>query len=241
MAGKTLSFGVGSAYADDVPFGILQTVNVDIAATVKELYGENIFPEAIGVGTHKISGSAAFARWNNELLPRYMFGTEMKSGSIQRVEEGAAVPAVTPFTVTPAKAADFNRNIGVIDASNGAHLKRVASAPAAGQYAVDPATGIYTFNSAQAGASVILRYDIDESTGQHFEMVNRRMGEQYPFTLTVANSFQGKAYAMTLYQCVITKWGMAFKNDDFAVPAVEFSCFTNDANVLGRFDFSDVV
>lgn len=239
MAGKTLSFGVGMVYADDIPFGIIQNVNLDIAASVKTLYGENIFPEAIGVGTHAVTGSGAFAKWNTDLLPKYMFGTEMQSGNLQRVEEPAGVPAVSPYTFTVAKASDFYRNIGVINLANGQHLKRVSSTPSAGQYSVDVATGVYTFNASEQGASLLIRYDADVSTGQHFEMANRRMGQQYPFTLTLANEFQGKAYSLTLYQCVITKQSMAFKNDDFAIPAIEWSCFTNDAGILGRFDFSD--
>lgn len=241
MSGKTLSFGVGMVYADDVPFGIIQNVNVDIAASVKTLYGENVFPEAIGVGTHQVTGSCAFARWNTDLLPRFMFGTEMKSGNLLRVEEPGAVPAASPYTVTVDQASDYARNIGVVNIATGQHLKRVASAPAAGQYSVDVATGIYTFASADAGASILIRYDADVASGQHFEMVNRRMGQQFPFTLTLANDFQGKAYAFTLYQCVMTKQSMAFKNDDFSIPAMEFSCFTNDAGVLGRFDFADTV
>lgn len=240
MAGKTLSFGVGTVYADDVPFGIIQNVNLSITASIKELYGENIFPEAIGVGTHKVSGTATFAKWNTELLPKYMFGTTMESGNQQRFEEAVGVPAVTPYTVTVDEASDFSRNISVVDVETGQHLKLVASAPSSGQYTVTSA-GVYTFNAAQSGKGLIISYDADVDNGQHFVMKQRRMGQQYPFTMTLANEFQGKQYAFTLYSCVLTKSDWAFKNDDFAVPNVDFSCFVNDAGLLGRFDFSDKV
>ena len=237
MSGKTLAFGVGMVYADETPFGIIQNVTVDITASVKQLYGENIFPEAIGVGTHAITGSAAFAKWNTDLLPKYAFGTEMASGNQARIEEAGAIPSVTPFTEVVTQAATYLRNIGVIDVASGNHMKRVDTGPATGQYSVNETTGTYTFAVADAGKAIIVRYDSQQTTGQSFQMVNRRMGQQYPFTLSLANDFQGNAYAFTLYQCVFTKLGLAFKNDDFGVPTVEFQCFTNDAGVLGRFDF----
>lgn len=236
---RTLMFGVGTIYADTTPVGIVQNVSLDIAASVKTLFGENIFPEAIGVGTHQVTGSASYARVNSAFLPKYMFGTEMQAGSIQRVDEAAAIPATTPYTVTVAQAADFAQNVGVINAANGNHLVLVASAPAAGQYAVDPATGIYTFNSADASAAIIIRYNVNATGGQHFEMKNRRMGQQYPFTLSLANDFQDNFYSLTINQCVLTKYSQAMKNDDFGIPALEFSAFVNDAGVLGRFDFSN--
>lgn len=236
---KTLAFGVGTVYANETPFGIIQNVNLSITGSVKSLFGENIFPEAIGVGTHEVTGSASFAKFNSDLLPRYMFGTQMESGNMQRYEQPASIPAVSPYTITVAQAADFARNVAVLNVATGQHMRLVTTAPAAGQYQVNATTGVYTFNSADAEGSVIIRYDADVATGQHFEMVNRRMGQQTPFTLLLANEFQGSMYALTLYQCVLTKCDMNFTNDDFAVPAVEFSCFTNSANVLGRFDFSE--
>lgn len=235
---RTLMFGVGTIYAEDVPVGIVQNVSVDIAATVKQLYGANIFPEAIGVGTHAVTGSIATALLNTDFIPRFMFGTTMESGNMTRVEEGAAVPASTPYTVVVDQAADYSRNVGVINAANGQHLRLVPSGPTAGQYSVDPATGTYTFAAADANMAIIVRYDTEVATGRHFNMRNRRMGQQYPFTLTMANDFQDKAYMMTLNQCVLTKQSIANKNDDFGVPMLEFSAFVNDAGLLGRFDFS---
>ena len=143
---KTLAFGVGSVYANETPFGIIQNVNLSITGSVKSLFGANIFPEAIGVGTHEVTGSASFAKFNNDLLPRYFFGTKMESGNLQRQTEAAAVPAVSPYTVVVTKAADYGRNIAVINAATGQHFRLVTTAPAAGQYSVNATTGTYTIS-----------------------------------------------------------------------------------------------
>lgn len=239
MSNSTLVFGTGVIYAEDAPVGIVQNVTLDIAASVKTLFGSNIFPEAIGVATHQVTGSIGTAVINSEFLPRFMFGTDMQSGSLQRVEEPAAVPASPgPYTVVVDQAADFERNVAVINVSNGQHLKIVASSPTAGQYAVNPTTGTYTFAAADAGLAILIRYDINATGGRHFEMRQRRMGQQYPFMLTMSNDFQGKAYMLTINQCVLTKQSLAAKNDDFGIPALEYSAFVNDAGILGRFDFS---
>ena len=70
--------------------------------------------------------------------------------------QAATVPASPgPYTITVANAATFSVDVGVAYAS-GAPLVAVASAPAHGQYSV--AAGVYTFNAADAGASVTITY-----------------------------------------------------------------------------------
>ncbi|MFX7021362.1 hypothetical protein ABTI29_21025, partial [Acinetobacter baumannii] len=51
----------------------------------------------------------------------------------------------------------FVKDLGVTDAK-AIPLKRVASAPATGQYSVDAATGAYTFAAADAGKTVFISF-----------------------------------------------------------------------------------
>lgn len=69
------------------------------------------------------------------------------------VAQSAVVPG-TPYQVTVTNAATFIEDLGVT--LSGTALTKVASAPATGQYSV--AAGIYTFNSAQNGQTVIINY-----------------------------------------------------------------------------------
>jgi hypothetical protein len=70
------------------------------------------------------------------------------------VDEAATIPASGPYTVTVAQAAAFTSDQGVT--ISGTPLTKVAGAPGAMQYAV--AAGVYTFNSAQHGASAVISY-----------------------------------------------------------------------------------
>ena len=75
--------------------------------------------------------------------------------------ETLSVPGSGPYTVTVAHAAAFVADVSVT--IGGVALTKVASAPAAMQYSV--AAGVYTFNSAQHGASAVItyRYLVDTS------------------------------------------------------------------------------
>ena len=77
------------------------------------------------------------------------------------LNETVSVPGSGPYTVTVAHAAAFVEDKGVT--IGGTPLTKVASSPAAMQYSV--AAGVYTFNSAQHGASAIIdyRYLVDPS------------------------------------------------------------------------------
>lgn len=77
-----------------------------------------------------------------------------QAGFTVDTNQGASVPA-SPYTVTVTNAGAFALDKGVTYA-NGTALVPVASAPAHGQYAV--AAGVYTFNAADAAASVIITY-----------------------------------------------------------------------------------
>lgn len=72
---------------------------------------------------------------------------------------GLFVPTRSPFTiaVVPPDGGAYASNISVLD-SSGNPLTQVSSGPASGQYSVD-STGLYTFNSAQAGNTVYINFD----------------------------------------------------------------------------------
>lgn len=79
-----------------------------------------------------------------------------------------------PYTVTVDNAADFRDNVSVTLA-NGTPLLEVAVAPAAMQYSVNSLTGVYTFNSAQQGADILIRYEFDIDTADYEILMPRKI------------------------------------------------------------------
>lgn len=110
--------------------------------------------------------------------------------------EIATVPATGPYTITSLQAhGPWMRDEGVTLA-NGTPLVAVTGAPAAGQYSVAAATGIYTFNAAQANASVSISYsyvpaDIEQAV---IEIV----AERYRYMKRIGQTSNSAAGQMTI-------------------------------------------
>lgn len=90
-------------------------------------------------------------------FPRQRAAVEVNySAGFQRAD---ALTIPTAKTLNPGKLSGFTwmQDDGVAFAS-GAALVAVASAPTSGQYAIDTATGVYTFSAADVGQAVVITY-----------------------------------------------------------------------------------
>ena len=150
----------GNPIANGTPVevGVLQSTSVDISYDLKELYGRGQFAVDAARGKGSIKCKATMGRINGVLLNSIFFGGVVTEGGITAVAQtinGEVVAAsVTP--VVP-NSGTFVKDLGVTDAK-AIPLKRVVSAPVAGQYSVDEATGVYTFASADVGKTVFISF-----------------------------------------------------------------------------------
>jgi hypothetical protein len=79
--------------------------------------------------------------------------------------EQHAIPPSGPFTVAVLNSgANFVADLAVVFSSTGLALAKVGGSPAAGQYAVS-GTGVYTFNSADAGKGIAISYTFNDTAG----------------------------------------------------------------------------
>lgn len=243
LFGTPLTDATGTAIANPSPqlFGVLQDVSVDISCDIKELYGQNQFPVAIGRGKGKITGKAKFARMNGSLLNSLFFGQTLSSGqySVFADYTGAQIPA-TPYTitVTPPNSGTFGQDLGVRDA-NGNPMTRVASAPTTGQYSL--AGAVYTFAAADTGKTVFISYNYSATSTVAKNMVvnNVQMGNAPTFQADLMVPYGGNQLALTLFSCVSTKLSFATKLDDFEVHELDFSAFANAAGQVFKFGTSE--
>jgi hypothetical protein len=143
-----LSFGSGAVWGErtDVTgsgigprqFGVLQDIQIDFDWTDKPLYGQLQFPVAIARGQGKITGKAKFAQILGLLYSDIFFGLAPATGQFAVAQlEAASIPAVTPYTVTVANAANYNDDLGVVYAASGKRFNRVTTPSSAGQYSVN--------------------------------------------------------------------------------------------------------
>lgn len=228
--------GVAIANPTPVVLGTMQDVSVDASVELKTLYGSQRYPLAVGQGKGKMSIKAKYADINAAVLGSLFFGKTPAAGIKAAVFDfPAAIPGSSPYTVTvaPPSSGTFVADLGVAFAATGQQLRRVASAPATGEYSVSNA-GVYTFAAADQGKAIIVSYEYSASgSGQTFNLTNEVMGYTPSFSLLLQNSYDGKNLVMKLNRCVSGKLNLPFKSDDFTMSDFEAEAFADAAGSLG--------
>lgn len=224
-----------------VQFGSLQEVGVDMSFDSKKLYGAKQFPIAIGRGKGSIAFKAKLADIDGRVLSDLMFGQAASNGIRSTTTVGAAIPATPgPYTIaaTPPSSGAFVADLGVIDATTGKSMTRVASAPATGQYSVS--SGTYTFAAADQGKAIMYSYEYSavSTTALYGSITNQLMGYSPFFSVALSNKYQGKDLTLRFNRCMSTKFSFPFKNEDFAVPDFEFEAMADDAGNIGYWALS---
>lgn len=215
-----------------IQVGTLQDISLDISFDLKMLYGHNQFPESVARGKGKIAGKAKFGRFNSDMLNQMIFAQTRTTGmDIASLDEGPLLIPTTPFQITPAHAGTWILDQGVRNAATGVPFLKVALAttPTAGQYHVDPATGIYTFSTADnvSVISVLISYLYTTASGVKQAITNQLMGYQPVVQVTFRTIFDGKESVIILYSAVIGKLLLASKLDDYTIPEIDFEAFAD--------------
>lgn len=248
--GKVYRFGAGNLYAIDnsvvvpspVKFGTLQEVSQEYSFSEKELYGTYQYPDAVVRAQGKITCKAKMAQIKGDVLGGLFFGVTPATGQILPVTgELGTIPATPgPYTLTVAHATGYRTNLGVIFQTTGAPLARVDSAPAAGQYSLVVATGIYTFAAADQGKAVKFDYLYTSAlAGKTITIVNQEQGISPSFSAVIHGTFDGKSVVQILNRCRSSKLTFPYKSGGFGVPEFDFSASADDADEIGTMSFPE--
>lgn len=243
--GTPLTDAAGNAISNPTPlqFGTLQDVSLDVSFDVKELFGQLQFAVAVGRGKGKITGKAKYAQIDALAWNSIMFGQTLNTGLIGDYYDttGSNIPATPgPYTITPTipGSGTWTRDLGVRNAS-GLPMKRVASAPATGEYSVS--TGVYTFASADQGLKVFISFQYtNAANGYNSTVQNVIMGYAPSFRVDLALPYSGKQLTLSLPNAISTKLTVATKLDDFTIPEFDFSGFADSAGNVLTYSMSDL-
>lgn len=242
---KKIVFGSGTLYgvnsaanSTPVKFGALQGVSIDMAFSTKELYGQHNFPITVARGTGKITCKASVATFQARAFNDLFFNNTLSTGkTMTAIDEAGTVPG-TPYQVTVANSGTFLADLGVIDKATGTLMEKVVSAPATGQYSV--AAGVYTFAAADTGKEVLINYQYSVSaSGKKIQIAQNLIGVAPKFKAVLSTKYDNQQIDLQLNACVATKMAFATKQEDFAMPDFEFSCFADDSGVVGEWSFPD--
>lgn len=231
--GTPLQDASGNAITNPTPcqLGVLQDLSLDVSFDTKQLYGQNQFPVAIGRGKGKMSMKAKLAQLHGRMVNDLVFGQTLSSGVLSDVYDttGAVIPS-SPYSITPTvpSSGNWTADLGVRD-SNGVPLVRVASAPATGQYSVS--AGVYTFAAADTGKTVFInfQYTATSTTAKKSTVISLPMGYAPTFKADIFVPYSGKSLVLTIPQCVVSKFAVSTKQDDFLVPELDMEGFADAA------------
>lgn len=234
--------GNATANATPVEFGTLQDVSGDISFETKELYGAYQFPVMVARGKAKMDFKAKAANINSLIIGDLLLGTGSTAGVKAVVSKfPASVPAASPYTLTmsPPSSGSFVADLGVLNASTGLPLKKVASAPTTGQYSVS-SQGVYTFASTDANAAVLISYEYSATgTEKIIAIDNQLMGTAPMFKVALALTLNGKKLTLVLNSCTSKKLSLPFKSDDFTIPEFDFSAMADASGRVGYLALSE--
>lgn len=232
-------FAVASA-ANSTPRRIatLQEVSFSFKGTNKELMGENMFAEAVGRSDIKITGKAKTARFSADAFNDIFFNQTATAGHKKIAsDEGGTI---TVGAVTTSHAADFVQDLGVMNVATGLQMKRVASAPATGEYSVNEATGVYAFSTDDNGNAVVINYVYEDTTaGKTIPLINMLAGEAPTFQAIFFNKFQGGSVFLKLNAAVAENLDFGFKSGDFAMPDFGFMAQADANGKVGEYSQSN--
>jgi hypothetical protein len=252
-----VSFGPAAMWAERVDvigsgigprqFGILDSVSISFAHTVKELYGQGQYPAVVTRGQGKITGKAKLARINMRLYSDIFFGLTPSTGQLGvSQDENATVPASPTYTVTVANSATYLDDLGVWygpGASAGDVFNRVTTPTNAGEYSVNLTTGVYTFAAPDASLPVRISYKYNVTTpGLKLSITNQAQGFTPAWKCTVYNKTspscptagtQALPIALQLNACVSTTLTFPFAQDSFSQQDFDFSAFADCSDIIG--------
>lgn len=220
-----------------VRFGILQDVQLDFSADLKELYGQNRYAIALAPGKTKVEVKAKFAALSGTMFNQLYFGGTTSATQILFADaELGTIPASTTYTVTVANSASWLADQGVYYVATGQPLTKVSALTAAGQYTV--ASGVYTFDLADAGAQVFISYTYSSTSGIQVPISNVKMGVGPSFSIVLSQAFDGRQGNTVLYVCQSSKLSLPSKQDDFMIAELDFMVAANLAGQIGTMNMA---
>jgi hypothetical protein len=220
--------------------GTLQDVSIDFDRKIETLLGQYNMAVAAGGGEFKIAGKAKFARLQATQINNLFLGQTLTANSMVEMTTGET-DTVASAAVTVANSAAFVEDYGVFYASTGAQLTPVTASPAQGQYSV--ASGIYSFNTADNGAAVLIYYSYTVASGNKISMANQLMGPLPMFEISLKETFNyfgtNKDLLVKLNACVSPKLSLPFANQKFTVAEFDFQAIADASNNIGTISISE--
>ena len=229
-------FGSGGFYfvpsgSNPTPVNVacLQDISLKPSGEMKYLYGQKAYPVAVASGKQKLEGKAKFGAIDLYAWNAFKFGGTYTAGATALkklvIDEARTI---TTHACTAVNGATFVTDLGCIATAPAAmsdkRLVAAASAIAEGQY-VTPTAGVGTYNlyTSTAITAVKISY-LYTAAGENVVITNPMMGGVTSLCGYLGGYFDSKYFTIKLNSVVCPSMDLPFKNDDFGIYDLEFTC-----------------
>ncbi len=144
---------------------------------------------------------------------------------------------------TVANGAVYNQDLGMTYNLTGLPLLGVGSAvpAAAGQYAVNSATGQYFYHPLDGGKQIASMYAYSQpGVGQSKVVLNHQLGYLPTFQIDYVTVFEGLPYYVRVFRAASTKLSRQFKLKAFLAPEIDFGLAANAAGRVYEESYGEV-
>lgn len=230
--------GTSPSVGTPVRLDVNQDLTLDFETTIKPLYGEQIYPVALGLAAGKVSGKIKVGALSSSMLNQAMFGINgaVTTGQLLLVDAEAHTIPATPYQVTVTHVTGWI-DWGVRYSSTGLPLFRVASGPTTGQYSA--AAGVYTFAAADTTLGVLIDYEYTVVTGNTVLVSNQPQGLVGIWSFRYQGVYGGRNVGLYLPNAVSNKFDWNAKEQDWAMPELDFEAFANPAGQVAYLYLND--
>jgi hypothetical protein len=249
-------YGIGAIYGIRLDqsgpvtaqFGVMHSATIRGKWKNEELRGQFQFPLTTARGDGEITVEVDSAQiYMQQFQDLYFAQTLVGGEGITSDLERQTVPTSPgPYTIQVNNFANFIENISVFYGSGlaaGQRLQQVGSAPSGGQYTVNNATGVYTFNSGDAGKLMLISYRYATAArGYTVLIANQLMGVTPTCRLVIKGNTvnpisanpQDPAFMLILNRCVADSIDLPMGRDKFMIPKWTFRVLDDGTGNIGQ-------
>jgi hypothetical protein len=201
-----------------IPYALVKGASCEAKQSKVPLRGQYKYPLDFGDGEGDLSVKIAHADFRVSSITALTTGATSATGSrLIAPGETNAIPT-TPFQITVVQSATFIEDAGVYDVTAGKWMTRGATSTGANIYAVS--AGVYTFNTADVGHSVVIYYSYSSaSVGATGTYLNQVQGPSTYFGVRIYNVYTiggvVKPAGWEFPQVHFQSLSMAFKTGDW--------------------------
>lgn len=179
-----------------------------------------------------LSGKLTISEFSVGLLGAATGGVTVSAGTKLGASHSAVIPT-TPFQITVTNGATFADDMGVINLTDGKQMTRGATASATNVYSVNTTTGVYTFNTADAGDSVLIMYRYTAASQDQtaaVAAVTNDTGAKYAIHCYATKA--GKSWGFYVPSASIPGLSASFKRDGWSEVSLDWTAMLSSTNEL---------